>query len=39
MDALGLHFAENVGETPVRIVLVEVKDAILTPPEGSGQQP
>ncbi len=27
MDALGRHFAENVGKTPVRIVLVEVKDA------------
>ena len=25
MDALGRHFAENVGKTPVTIVLVEVK--------------
>jgi quercetin dioxygenase-like cupin family protein len=25
--ALGKHFVENVGSTPVRIVLVEVKDA------------
>lgn len=27
MDALGLHYAENVGETRVRIILVEVKAA------------
>jgi quercetin dioxygenase-like cupin family protein len=27
MNALGAHFAENVGSTPVRIVLVEVKSA------------
>ncbi len=27
MDALGRHFAENVGKTPVRILLVEVKSA------------
>jgi len=27
MDALGRHFAENVGSTPVRILLVEVKAA------------
>jgi quercetin dioxygenase-like cupin family protein len=27
MDALGRHFAQNVGKTPVRIVLVEVKGA------------
>jgi len=27
MDALGRHFAENVGKTPVRILLVEVKAA------------
>ncbi len=26
MDALGKHYAENVGETEVRIVLTEVKD-------------
>lgn len=25
MDALGRHFAQNVGKTPVRIVLVEIK--------------
>ena len=25
MEALGRHYAENVGSTPVRIVLVEVK--------------
>lgn len=36
MDALGLHFAENVGETPVRIVLVEVKT---TSPAGSEGRP
>jgi hypothetical protein len=33
MDALGLHYAQNVGETQVRIILVEVK-AALTPVEG-----
>ena len=27
MNALGRHFAENVGHTPVRILLVEVKAA------------
>jgi quercetin dioxygenase-like cupin family protein len=27
MDALGRHFAQNVGTTPVRIVLIEVKGA------------
>ncbi|MEP6994999.1 MAG: cytoplasmic protein [Acidobacteriota bacterium] len=27
MDALGRHFAENLGKTPVRILLVEVKSA------------
>lgn len=27
MDALGRHYAQNVGNTPVRIVLVEVKSA------------
>jgi quercetin dioxygenase-like cupin family protein len=27
MDGLGKHFAQNVGETPVRIVLIEVKNA------------
>lgn len=27
MDALGLHYAENVGKTRVRIILVEVKAA------------
>jgi len=27
MDALGRHFAENVGKTPIRIVLVEVKSS------------
>jgi len=27
MNSLGEHFAENVGPTPVRIVLVEVKSA------------
>ena len=27
MATLGLHFAENVGKTPVKIVLVEVKSA------------
>ena len=27
MDNLGKHFAQNVGKTPVRIVLVEVKNA------------
>lgn len=27
METLGLHFAENVGKTPVKIVLVEVKSA------------
>jgi hypothetical protein len=27
MDALGRHYAQNVGKTPVRIVLVEVKSA------------
>lgn len=27
MDALGRHYAKNVGRTPVRILLVEVKDA------------
>ncbi len=26
MDGLGLHFAENVGKTPVRILLVEIKN-------------
>ncbi len=26
MDALGRHFAKNVGKTPVRIVLMEVKE-------------
>lgn len=36
MDALGLHFAENVGETPVRIVLMEVKT---TSPVGSEGRP
>jgi beta-alanine degradation protein BauB len=25
MGALGRHFAQNVGETPVRIILVEIK--------------
>ena len=25
MDALGRHFAQNVGKTPVRIILVEIK--------------
>ena len=27
MDTLGRHFAQNVGKTPVRIVLIEVKGA------------
>ena len=27
METLGLHFAENIGKTPVKIVLVEVKSA------------
>lgn len=27
MDTLGRHFAQNVGKTPVRIVLVEIKSA------------
>jgi len=27
MATLGLHFAENIGKTPVKIVLVEVKSA------------
>ncbi len=27
MTALGRHFGENVGKTPVRIVLVEIKSA------------
>ena len=27
MDTLGRHFAQNVGTTPVRIVLVEIKGA------------
>ncbi len=27
MEALGRHYAENVGQTPVRILLVEVKAA------------
>ena len=27
MDALGRHFATNVGKTPVRIVLIEIKGA------------
>ena len=27
MDTLGRHFATNVGKTPVRIVLVEIKSA------------
>ena len=27
MDALGRHFGTNVGKTPVRIVLVEIKGA------------
>jgi quercetin dioxygenase-like cupin family protein len=27
MDTLGRHFAQNVGETPVRILLIEVKGA------------
>lgn len=27
MDGLGRHFAENVGESPVRIILVEIKAA------------
>lgn len=30
MNALGEHFAENVGSTPVRILLVEVKSAART---------
>lgn len=27
MDGLGRHFAQNVGESPVRIILVEIKGA------------
>ncbi|MEO7156834.1 MAG: hypothetical protein ABI039_04685 [Vicinamibacterales bacterium] len=27
MGTLGRHFAQNVGETPVRIVLIEIKSA------------
>lgn len=27
MDTLGRHYAQNVGKTPVRIVLVEIKSA------------
>ena len=27
MDTLGRHFAQNVGKTPVRIVLIEIKSA------------
>jgi hypothetical protein len=27
MGAIGRHFVENVGKTPVRVVLVEVKSA------------
>ncbi len=27
MDTLGRHYAQNVGKTPVRIVLVEIKGA------------
>jgi quercetin dioxygenase-like cupin family protein len=27
MDTLGQHFGQNVGKTPVRIVLVEIKSA------------
>ncbi len=31
MDSLGRHYGENVGETPVRILLVEVKAARESP--------
>lgn len=27
MDALGRYFAQNVGKSPVRIILVEIKGA------------
>jgi hypothetical protein len=31
MTSLGKHFAKNVGDTPVKIILVEVKSASTTP--------
>ena len=35
MTSLGEHFAKNVGDTPVQIILVEVKSASATSVEGS----
>lgn len=38
MGALGRHFAENVGTTPVRIVLVEIKSLSDAPFEEIGKR-
>ncbi len=35
MTSLGEHFAKNVGDTPVQIILVEVKSASTTSIQGS----
>jgi len=38
MGAVGLHFGENVGTTPVRIVLVEIKSLSDAPFEDIGKR-
>ncbi len=38
MGALGRHFGENVGTTPIRIVLVEIKSLSDAPFEKIGKQ-
>lgn len=38
MGAVGLHFGENIGTTPVRIVLVEIKSLADAPFEEIGKR-
>jgi hypothetical protein len=38
MSALGRHFGENVGTTPIRIVLVEIKSLSDAPFEEIGKR-
>ena len=38
MGAVGLHFGENIGTTPVRIVLVEIKSLADAPFEDIGKR-
>jgi hypothetical protein len=38
MEAVGRHFGENVGTTPVRIVLVEIKSLADAPFKDIGKR-